>query len=145
MDWIGNPPNMWVRAIALLRIARIDLGHRVAPMRRSAAGNQIVLAMFRRTASARLDELLAAKAKARPVFVDGDGAHRIESSFLQFVPPGVAVEIALVFLRRSLGISEPDGGVAFGAGSNPGRERVNFSLSGDECEGKANLRERCEA
>lgn len=91
-----------------------------------------------RAASARLDELRTPKAEAGPVIVDRDSADRVKARALQDIPASVAVEIAFVFLRRALGVGEPDDGVALRALGNRNRQRIHFALACDEGEKKVN-------
>lgn len=92
--------------------------------------------------SARLYVLDAAEAKRGPILVDGDDAHRIESSGLESVPAGVAIKVALELLRRGFGIGEPDGRIARGARGELAGERVHLAFARDKGKEEGDLRNR---
>src|SRR4051812_23019583 len=61
-----------------------------------------------RVALPRRDVLDPPKAQRRPILVDGDLAHRLETEPPERRPARVAIEVATIALRRPLWIGEPD-------------------------------------
>jgi hypothetical protein len=84
-----------------------------------------------------LDVLHASEAQRRPVFVDRDLPHRIEAAIANHIPAGVSIELAGVALRGSLGIGEPQQGIACGTGAQDSRQPIELALL--RCESQCEL------
>src|SRR5271169_5074199 len=94
--------------------------------------------------SAGLDKLSAPEPQRAPVLVNRHRADRIESLCLQGLPTRVAIEVALVLLRRPLGIGEPHHRIALCPLLNLWRQSIHLALLRHKCQREPDLRQRLE-